>query len=137
MGINISFLKRLVKEDFEAKYQDLVGQIAFILNPALEQITAILSNGLALSDLNVQVKQITLRVNSDGVPTTDASFQSSLKGRCSVIMIGRALNLTNPTTYPTGGHSVSFTLNNEQIIIKHITGLTPNDQWQITVIACV
>jgi hypothetical protein len=134
---NLSFLKRLIKEDFDKKYQELVGKIAFVLNPALAQITNILNHGLLISDLNTQVKDLEITVDSDGVPTTDASFKSGLKGKCGMIQVGRAQATTETGVFPTGGHSVSFVENNGQIIISHITGLPANTRFTVRVIAYV
>jgi hypothetical protein len=137
MAINLSFLKRLVQEDFEKKDQPLIGKIAFILNPALDQIVRALDHGISVSDLNTLVKDITISVDSTGKPITTTTVANTLSGKCSMILVGRAQNLTNTQIYPTSGHSVSFTLDRDQIIINNITGLTPDDKWSVRLIACV
>lgn len=137
MAVNTSFLKRLVKEDFSKQDQDLVGKIAFVLNPALQQITNILSHGLAIADLNTQVKDLTVTVDADGFPTTNLTFTSTLAGKCSMIQIGRAQPTTATNVYPTGGHSVSFIDNSGQITISNITGLPANIRFTIRIIAYV
>lgn len=137
MSINLSFLKRLVKEDFSKKDQELIGKVAGVLNPALAQITLILNKGLTISDLNTQTKDLTLQVDADGNPISEVSFASALGGKCGMLQVGRAQNLTDSTVYPSGGHSVSFSEKNGQIIINNITGLPVNYKWLIRVIAYV
>lgn len=138
MANNISqnFLKRLIKEDFDKKDQDLVGKLGFIINPAVQQIVNILNNGLNIEGLNVQQRNINLQVDKNGNPTTTASFTSSLNGSCTMIIVGRVQNLTSSTTYPTSAPFVSFSQNGTTITINNITGLIPNNNWQITLLAC-
>ena len=137
MSTNFRFLKQLKKEDFDKKDQTLIAKLGQIFNPAIQQISTIFNHGLKISDLNVQQKTLTFSVDSTGTPVSSTSFTSSLSGNCTMIQVGRAQNITNPTTYPTGGHSVSFTQNGTQIYINNITGLTTSDSWQITLIAYV
>lgn len=133
MGINTSFLKRLVKEDFNPKDQDLISRISSVFNPSIDQISRILNKGLSISDLNTQVKQFNIIVDSSGKPTSNTSIASTLNGKCSQIVIGRAQNLTTPTIYPVNAPFISFSNDGTQIIINNVTGLTANDKWQLTI----
>ncbi len=137
MGINFSFLKQLKKEDFDSKDRDLIAKVGQILNPAIQQLTTVFTNGLNLSNLNAQQKILTFSVDKNGNPLSSTSFVSTLSGNCTMITVGRAQNLTTSTTYPTSGHSVSFTQVGTQIVINNVTGLTPNDSWQLTLLASV
>jgi hypothetical protein len=137
VAVNLSFLKRLIQEDFDKKDQALIGKIAFILNPALDQITRVLTKGLAIGDLNTMVKDVDIIVDATGNPVSTVSVANDLTSKCTMILVGRAQNVTNPSTYPTSGHSVSFTLDKNQIIINNITGLTAGDKWTVRIIACV
>jgi hypothetical protein len=137
MAINTSFLRRLIPEDFNQKDQSLISKIAATFNPAIDQISNILNGGLDISDLNCIQKQITVQVDANGNPLTSISVASTLTTKCSMLMVGRAYNLTNPTTYPTTAPFISFTPNGTQITVNNITGLTANDQWQLTIVAFV
>jgi hypothetical protein len=137
MAVNLSFLKKLIKEDFASKDQDLISKVAAILNPAVDQIGTLMNHGLGISDLKTQVKDLTLEVDGDGTPTTDISFQSTLTSKCSMMQIGRALNLTDSTIYPEAGFSISFTEKDGQIFIKNVRGLQDGYKWQVRVIAYV
>ncbi len=141
--VNTSFLKRLIKEDFNNKDQDLISKLSSVFNPAIDQISRVLNKGLAVNDLNTQTKTMTIILNEDGTPTTTTTFASTLSGKCSMVFVGRAQNLTNPTTYPTSGVFITYNQSNDtitnsnQVIINHVTGLTAGDQWQLTLLACV
>jgi hypothetical protein len=135
MSITTSFLKKLVKEDFDAKDQTLVGKIGFILNPVILQITNVLNKGLAIGNLSTQIKTLLVTVDATGKPSNNLSFESTLNGKCILITVGRAQNLTNATTYPTSAPFITFSENNGQIAIANITGLTANDTWQLTIVA--
>ena len=135
MAITTSFLKKLVKEDFPSKDQELVGKIGFILNPVILQITNVLNKGLAINNLSTQIKTLTITVDAKGVPVHPSSFATDLKGKCIALQVGRAQNTTTSTTYPTGAPFISFSENNGQIQVLNITGLTAGDNWNLTLIA--
>jgi hypothetical protein len=137
MAVNTSFLKRIIPEDFDPKYQPIISKLAAVLNPAIDQIANILNNGLSVSNLNALQKQITVQVDANGNPLTSISIASTLTSAPSMMQVGRAYNLSKPQTYVTAAPFITFTPNGTQITINNITGLTPNDQWQLTVIAYV
>ena len=134
---NLGFLKRLIKEDFDQKDQELIGKVGSILNPALEAITNTLNKGLNLVDLNTQIKDVSVEVNANGLPKSITSFKSDLKGKCSGLVVINAQNLTNTSTYPTTTPFISFGLDGDQIIINHISGLQANNKYTLKVLAIV
>ena len=94
------FLKRLVTEDFKKDQQDLVSKIAYILNPALESITQILTKNINVSDnLNGQLKDIQIQTNADGTVRSGASFTSGVAGNTQAILVVKADNVTDSTKY--------------------------------------
>lgn len=135
MALQTSFLKKLVKEDFDSKDQTLIGKIGFVLNPIIQQLTSILNKGLSIANLSTQVKTILVQMDATGKPASNLSFLSDLSGKCIGVTVLRAQNLTNSTTYPTGAPFITFSENNGQIQIAHITGLSANDTWQLTLVA--
>lgn len=135
---NLGFLKRLIKEDFKKDEYELIGKVGGILNPALEAITGALNKGgLNVSDLNAQLKDVEVIVDVNGLPRTDTTFASELKGLCSGLMVVQAQNLTNPTIYPTTAPFISFTQDKGQIIINHVSGLQDGDKYKLKIFAIV
>lgn len=137
MAVSLNFLKKLIKEDFNKKDQDLIGKLAFIINPAIQQLINVLNNGLTLSNLATQIKTISIQVDATGTPTSSLSFISTLSTQCSMIQVGRVLNLTNSAVYPSGGVLISFIESGDNIQIQNITGLSPGYTWQITLVAYI
>ena len=125
-------LQNLVKEDFPTSQQDMIGKIAFILNPALSAITSVLTNGITVSDnFNGNIRSITVTVDSNGIPINTTSFPSGLKSQVQNIIVTRAQNQTNTTTYPTSCPFINFTDNSGQVTVNQISGLQANNTYVI------
>jgi len=137
-SVGTGYLKKLIKEDFNKKDQDLVSKISFVLNPAIQQLINILNNGLDIESLNIQVKTISIVVDANGNPLNPTTFLSTLQGKCTTMWVGAALDTTTPTTYPTATPFISFTdPGTGSITINNIAGIAAGDTWSITFIASV
>lgn len=136
--MNVSFLRRLIKEDFPQQYKDLVGKIGYVINPAMEQLSLVLKNNITWTDnMAAQVINIAVTVDSTGTPTGQISFASNLNSPINHIMVTRAVNATNSTSYVTGAPFVSFLQDGNSVIIQNITGLPPNATFNLTMIASI
>lgn len=134
----LGFLKRLIKEDFKSTEQEMIGKVAFILNPAMEAITNALTSGLTIEDnFNGNVKEIVVTVDAAGLPTSSTSFKSGLKLPVKNLIVTRAINLSNSTAYPTSHPFINFTDNGGQITINQVSGLQANNKYQLRVIYLV
>lgn len=136
MALNLSFLKRLIAEDFNKSDQQLIGKLGSIINPALEAITNALNKGLTINDLNMQTKSLTIQVDALGVPTTAALFKSELNGRCNNLWVSRAQNISNNTLL-TSAPFINYSENNGLITITQVLGLPVGTKWLITLVAAV
>lgn len=132
----LSFLKRIVSEDYDKQYQSLVSKLSYIINTALEAIAAALNKGLTFEDnFNSQVKDLELTVDSDSVPQLTTSFKYELKTQCIGIIVIRATAKTAVITYPTSQPWVSFSESNGQINILKITGIQSGTKYQLRLVA--
>lgn len=123
-------------EDFASKDQPLVGKIAFVLNPGLEILTQALNKNITFQDnVYCQVKDVTVTVDANGIPTSTTQIKSTLNNNSQGLMCVLAINSTNPSVYPTGYPFISFTETNKLITIQHITGLQPNNSYQLRIIS--
>lgn len=130
----IKNLPRLIAEDFEEENQDLIGKVAFVMNPAFEQLVQAFNKNITVEDnLNMQVKDVEITVNSKGEPTTTTSFKSSLKGTTKGLVVIKVDSLEKTTVYPTSTPFITFTESDGQVTINHVTGLVPNSKYQIRV----
>lgn len=128
--------RRIYKTDYPQDQQDLVDKLAVTINNGFELLYDALNNKLTLADnLAVSVKDITVTVDASGVPTKNLSFNVTFPGKVSTIEVGRTTNLTNSSALLTGGVSLLFTQSNSTVNIQQITGLQPNQKYQIRVVA--
>lgn len=130
----IKNLPRLIAEDFDEENQDLINKLAFVTNPAFEQIVQAFNKNITIDDnLNMQVKDLDLIVDSRGVPTSTVSFKTTLKTSCKGLMVIRAECLEKTISYPTSAPFITFSESEGQISINHISGIPANAKYRIRV----
>lgn len=134
--------KRLYEQDFDKDDRDLVKRLGDTLNTDLENVYLALSNRISLVD-NVQctVKTIQISVNAEGKPQNITGFQLNRQGGTQAVssVIGcqviKAINLTNPTVYPTSCPFITFSQNETILTIEHIAGLPQNNLFELVIVA--
>jgi uncharacterized protein with ParB-like and HNH nuclease domain len=130
----LGFLRRLIKEDFNKKDQDLVSKIASILNPFMDSMNNSLTNQLTIADnMSAQVTMLTVTVDANGIPTVPLNIKYTLNSTAKQLWITNSQNLTNSAVFMTGAPFLEWTQNGSQIIVNHITGLPANNQYSLTV----
>lgn len=128
--------RRIIEQDYPEKDQDLVKQLATSLNYGLEVIYQLLNGKLTFSDnIASTIKEVQVKVNASGTPQTAVSITKSSNDKILGIIVVRASNLTNSSTYPTSGIIISYTETVDSIKINNIKGLTVDDNWSLMVIA--
>jgi len=127
--------KRIIVEDFPKNEQQTVSKLGFIINSVFEQIGQILNKNLTITDnLNENLITVLVIVDSNGIPVTKTEFKVVLKGQCVGLCVVSAINQTSVTTFPTSAPFITYEqLTGGLINIKNVTGLKPNDKWQLTV----
>lgn len=135
--MKLSSYKRIITQDYTDDDQELVEQLGGTLNDSFNSIYSALNKRLTIPEnIAATRKELVVTVDSNGIPTQLIRFSLDVPNTPVVeVTCGRARNLTNPTTYPSSGVTVSFTQNGNSIIINHITGLAANQQWRIVVTA--
>ena len=131
--------KRLYDSDFAKESQQIVSQLAVTINQGFEVLYNALNKRLTFEDnFQCTVKNVTVIVNSSGIPTPSVSFNlDTIVANLSVtgLIVVDVENLTNPSGYPTSGVTVSWTQTQSGVSINHVTGLIPNNTYQLRVIA--
>lgn len=132
----ISGFQRLVKENFPAKYRDIVDSF-YPLNNALEQMVNIINtNQITVTDnMNQQYKTIIVTVNASGTPIQPLTYQSMLTSKTIGITVIAANNLTNSSTFPTSCPFISFSDNSGTVTISNVVGLQANQSYNLTLLA--
>lgn len=127
----IDNLKRIIKEDFPEEYQELIDKLAFSLNPFLEQLSNAFNKNINNDNLSRETVSITVE-NSSGNLKSPVQFKFNLKSRILGLNIIKAENLTNSNTYPTNAPFISWTINENIITVKKVTGIQDNNKYRLT-----
>lgn len=128
--------KRIMKGDFPKQMQDVVSQLALIINSAFDSIFNALNKNLTLADnMYATINSVTVMVDSIGTPTTPTIFSIVTKGPIAGISVLSATNSTNNAIYPTGQPFISFTQSGSIITINNITGLVAGNTYILKLVA--
>lgn len=125
-------LKRIAKEDFNEDSQELVGQLAGVLNPFLEQVYNAFNKGINTDNLTRQILTIDVENNSLGALKIQTQLKHSLANRILGFNVIRAENLTNPATYPTSIPFPSWSINGNIITFHQVTGIQADNKYRLT-----
>lgn len=130
--------KRLIIEDFDEKERDMVSKIAYSVNTFADDVLGAFNKNISIDDnLNIVKKDITVTVNTLGVPTSPLTVSSGLSSICVGMQVINATNLTNSTTTPTGTPFITFSDNGSQITISKITNLQASNSYRLKLILYV
>jgi len=131
----IQNFKRIITEDYEDEYKNLVSKLGSSINTFADEVTSALDNNLSIDDnLNIAKKTLTVTVDASGLPLSSTSVKSGLSGSCIGIQVIGAINLTNSTTSPTSTPFISYDDNGGVIKVNKITNLQANDKYQLNLI---
>ena len=128
----IDNFKKIVQEDYDKQYQDMINKLAYSINPFAEQVVDALDNGISITDnLNWGKATITVTVDSTGTPTTITKFKSGITGNSYGVAVEKAVNTTNATVYPTSAPFISYSESNGVITVNNISGLPANNKFTL------
>ncbi len=135
--MKLASYRRIITQDYQEEDQELVEQIGSTINDSFNSVYSALNKRITLTEnIAATVRELIVTLDSDGIPTSLIRFTTDVLNTPVVqVLCGRARNITNPTTYPSSAPFISFTQNGNTVIINHITGLSPNQQWRIIVTA--
>ena len=129
-------VRRVVKEDYDEKYHDLIDKLAFVLNSFMEQVVSEMNGNLNFENLAQEVITFKIQVDSSGVPTRNEQVRVNVLNPVGFLVIN-TVDIDNTDLFVTNHPSIKFaTGTSGQVIrIKQITGLTANRDYRITAIA--
>jgi len=128
--------KRLIRTDFKQEFQALVDQLSVSINVGIENIYDALNRKLTLRDnIACTVKEIDVKVDEAGTPSTTTQFQMDISNRLDGIVVISALNQTTSSMYPTSGIFISWTQTQTGILINNITGLQSEQTYRLKIVA--
>ncbi len=128
--------KRIYTDDYPNEYRSLIELLSDAINSGFENLYETFNNKVSVRDnLNTVIKDVDIEVDASGKPKAKSSFKLTGQGRLEGVIVLRVDNITNSTTYPTAGVTVSFTETSTDVIINHVTGLPVNNTFRIRLMA--
>ena len=130
-------VKRVVKEDYEAKYHGLIDKLAFVLNSFMEQVTNEVNGNLDFANLKQDAVTVKFTVNASGVPDGSGLLRTAVASPTGFQVI-KVVNVDNPTTvFATTQPFISFTSGTSSGVVKiiNISGLPANTAFNLTIVA--
>lgn len=127
--------RRIIAEDYDEKDRKTVEKLGYSINVFADDVLASLNKGLTIEDNLAQAKKdITVTVDSTGVPTTSTVVLSGLNNTVVGMQVIRAINNTNTTLTPTSTPFITFSDNSGQITISKVSGLQANNRYTLRTI---
>jgi uncharacterized protein YycO len=128
--------RRLYEQDFPEEQRELIQQLSVSINAGFEVLYEQLNGKLTFQDnLSSTVKTFTVQVDASGKPTTKTVIKKTTTDKALGLLVVRADNVTNSSTYPTSGIFITFTETVDSLIINHITGIQADNLYSISIIA--
>lgn len=126
--------RRLLTEDFPKEYLELVGKLAFVLNPFFDSTISTLSNNLTIDD-NFNGQELEISIKTPITSANPLAVLHRIKGNVRGTIITRVDNLDNINAVLSATPFIEFTnTTSNQILIKNITGLAANTRYNLRVI---
>lgn len=128
--------KRLYEKDFDTQEQNLVSKLGLTINNGFEMLYLALAKRLTFED-NIQstIKDIEIQVDATGKPVNKTNFKLDQTGiRAQGVIILKATNLTDPTSYVNSSPFISWTQTQVGIQVDNIKGLIPFNIYSIRVL---
>ena len=123
--------KRILADDYPQEDRETIEKLGSILNYFMEQTTNTVNGRLDFENLNRQLIEIAVNINTDGTPIRVTQFVAN-QGIVGINII-RAVNTTNAVNFPTGAPFITFTSNGQgTYTIQHITGLRPGENFTLS-----
>lgn len=123
--------KRIVKEDFDAEYHDLIDKLSYAINPVIEQLASAFNKNITIENLSREIITVTVENKAGGDLKIPVQIKTGL-AKVQGIKVIRADNLTNITTYPVNAPFISWTLSTNIITVKKITGIQDDNKYNLT-----
>lgn len=127
--------RQIRAEDFDDEYNQLVSGLGSILNSFMQEVVELSDGRIDFENRPEVLKTFEITVNSSGIPTQIPFKLNVEKSGIRGMQVIRAFNLSNSSGYPTSQPFVNYVpIGGTLVQIQSVTGLLPNQKYQITVI---
>lgn len=126
----LSNVIRINPSDFPKDDQQLVSKLAGILNYFMQEVVDAFEGNINFDNTNFESTEITVTVDSLGVPLTDTFFSVS-SGSVSGIIPIKVTNTTNTILIPDHLPFIDWVFTNNQYKVQRVTGLNATNTYTI------
>ena len=129
--------RRVITSDFPEEDKSVVAGLGGAMNDAFSDLYFVLNGRVDLaSNVACTLKDIEIIVDAAGKPINRTVFtvQNATLPVIGITVI-LALNLNNPSIYPTTQPFISFTQVEGGVLINNITGLQANQRYLVRLVA--
>jgi hypothetical protein len=130
--MKIQIPQRIRAEDYKSDEQDMVSKLARVISPFLDNVYAVLNKGIDFDNLNRQLVDIDITIDSSGNLVNPPQIKNTTNGSLRGINVINAINLVKPGVYPTTSPFVSWSINGNIINVLNVTGLQASSQYRLT-----
>ncbi len=130
--MKIRIPEKLRTEDFPSDIQDSIGKIGKVYNQFTEQVFRALNGGIDFENLDRQLIDVDITTDSAGKLVNPPQVKLTNRSKVNGINCVNAINLVNPSIYPTGAPFVSFSTNSSILSILNVTGIPVSSQFRLT-----
>lgn len=106
-------------------------KLALPINSFIEQVRNLFNKNIDFQNINQEIIEFTVRVDSDGIPNITTQFRSNLTSKVIGMNCINATNLTDLGTPVTGAPFVTFTQSSNIITVNNIKGLEADKSYQL------
>lgn len=131
--MKIEIPRQIRAEDFAEDEQQLVSKLSRNLTPFMDSVFRVLDGGVDYENLNRQFLDIDIIIDASGLVSNAPQIKSKLRGRVRGINVLNAINLVDPSIYPTSAPFISFTTNADIVTILNVTSLQVNSQYRLSI----
>lgn len=130
--MKVQIPSRIRAEDFKPEEQEMIGKLSGTISNFLDEVYRALNKGIDFENLNRQVVDLDVTIDSSGRLVNSSPIKNLTSGRLKGLHVINAINLNNPGVYPTTAPFVSWSITNNLINILNVTGLQINSQYRLT-----
>lgn len=125
-------LRRITIEEFAPEQRETVEKLSIILNHFMEETIAALDNNLDIANLNRDIKDFNVIVDSNGIPKSETLIKTKIKTSIKGLNIIKVSNLSD-SSFLVGAPFIEWVVKNSLLKVTHITGLTANKQYNLQI----
>lgn len=126
--------RQIRAEDFEGDLQEPMAQLGSILNSFMQEVVELSDGRIDFENMVGDIKNVEFTVDSEGKPRQNSKISVGVS-RPRAILIGNAINLTNPTASVSASPFMAFSVAGNGVVeVSKITGLIENNKYRLTIL---